>query len=35
MNLTFVKEQCSVCVVDGTPLVDNTFEFPAFDAENP
>ena len=26
---------CSVCEVEITPVIDNTFEFPAFDAENP
>ena len=33
----FVKAQrgCSVCEVEITPVIDNTFEFPAFDAETP
>ena len=26
---------CSVCEVEITPVIDNTFEFPAFDARNP
>ena len=26
---------CSVCEVEITPVIDNTFEFPAFDAETP
>ena len=34
-NIKIVHAKCSVCEVENTPLVDNTFEFPAFDAETP
>ena len=33
--LDFKQARCSVCEVENTPLVDNTFEFPAFYAKNP